>query len=136
MKPRIEKKLSKRLFQLAPKLFSDAWIDNECDPRTKHFKHQNNGTLTPRQIRENWQQRVSVNHIPSIGGELDYWGEGTDWYTLWSWWKSNWEWHGDFEPYPDDHRFCGLPNVEGFRPTTRNLLRIAADCEAKEIARC
>lgn len=132
MKPRIEKKLSKRLLQISPSLFEDAWIDNEWEHWTKHYAH-NDETLTPRQIRENLQQRVSVNHVPSVGGGVDYWGEGQDAYTLWEAWTGYshwaWEWHGNFPDYPEDHEFHGYPDTSSFRPTTRNLLKLAAQCQ-------
>lgn len=129
MKPRIEKKLSKRLVEIAPSLFADAWIDKEWELWQKHYRHDNGGMLTPRQIRDNLQQRVRVNNVPSIGGGVDYWGEGNDWWTCWAWFRMNWEWHGPFSSYPEGHRFAGYPNTEGFKPTTRNLLRLAAEDE-------
>lgn len=83
MKPRIEKKLSKQLvaiFQGTPK-FSDAWIDKEYS-RDTHYPHQRKKLLSPAQLRHNRSARVSVNNIPSVGGELDHFGEGTDWCTV------------------------------------------------------
>lgn len=130
MKPRIEKKLSKRLLQIAPSLFKGSWVDSAWEHWPKHYASDNGGKLTPRQIRENMQLRVSVNHVPSVGGGVDYWGEGNDWWTCWKWFCMNWEWHGQFRPYPEGHRFEGYPNTEGFRPTTRNLLKLAAQCQA------
>ncbi|MCK2122066.1 hypothetical protein [Pseudomonas sp. PNPG3] len=78
MKPRAEKKLSKKLALLlaGTREYSDIWVDDE------YYRHRKYGDLTPRQIRYNRESRVSVNHVPSIGGEPDYWGEGTDHYTV------------------------------------------------------
>lgn len=139
MKPRIEKKLSKRLLQIAPTLFEDAWIDNEWEHWPKHYAHDNDGVLSSKQRRENLQQRVSVNHVPSVGGGVDYWGEGNDWWTCWAWLRMNWEWYGPFKPYPNGHRFECYPNTEGFKPTTRNLLKLVAQfqlaAEAKKRAK-
>lgn len=97
MNSRIEKKLSKRLLEIAPKLFNHVWIDNQT-------------------------------HTPCVGGECDYWGEPQDEHTLWQWFKMNWFWLGDFPKYPKGHEFEHYPDTGGFKPTTKNLLRLAAIC--------
>lgn len=120
MKPRIEKKLSKRLLQIAPSLFNGAWIDRDLMP-------------------EAWHHGVRVSHCYCVGGGTDYWGEGQDAYTLWEAWTGHsywaWEWHGDFPDYPDDHEFHGYPDTSSFRPTTRNLLALAAQCHRRATGR-
>ncbi|MDP5429929.1 hypothetical protein P3804_11525 [Pseudomonas aeruginosa] len=63
------------------------------------------------------------------GGGVDYWGEGQDVYTVWQDWLMSWEWHGPFETYPEGHRHEYLPDTEGFKPTTRNLLKLASQCQ-------
>lgn len=110
MKARIEKKLSKRLVELLPSVYRKAWRDQE-----------------PTELA--YDQGSSVRHVLSVGGGVDYWGEGQDAYTVWEDWQMNWCWHGPFEAYPNGHRFEGYPNIDGFRPTTINLLRLAAQCE-------
>lgn len=79
MRPRIEKKVSKKLMAILGDALGKVWIDDELELFPPHWKHNNGGKLTPKQMRENRQQQVAVNHMPSIGGGLDYWGEGTDW---------------------------------------------------------
>lgn len=110
MKARIEKKLSKRLVELLPSVYRKAWRDQE-----------------PTELA--YDQGSSVRHVLSVGGGVDYWGEGQDAYTVWEDWQMNWCWHGPFETYPNGHRFEGYPNIDGFRPTTINLLKLAAQCE-------
>lgn len=110
MKARIEKKLSKRLVQLHPTLYRKAWRDEE-----------------PSELA--YDQGSNLRHCLSVGGGLNYWGEGMDAYTVWADWEMHWCWHGPFEAYPDGHRFEGYPNTESFRPTTRNLLKLARECE-------
>lgn len=81
MKPRIEKKLSKKIHAILGNLLGEVWIDNELDLHQPHWRWHNGDDrppLTGNQERENRQMRVSVNHMPSIGGGLDYWGEGQD----------------------------------------------------------
>lgn len=117
MKARIEKKLSKRLVQLHPALYRRAWIDKD----------------EPSELA--YEQRTRVSHVLSIGGGTDYWGEGQDAHTVWADWKSCWPWHGPFDSFPEGHEFECYPDTEGFKPTTRNLLRLAADCELTERAR-
>ncbi|WGK60560.1 hypothetical protein QAO71_10690 [Halopseudomonas sp. SMJS2] len=115
MKARIEKKLSKRLVEIAPTIFEHAWIDKE----------------EPSALA--WEQGSRVSHIWSVGGEVDYWGEGSEWNTLWSafaigdWWC----WAGDFPVFPHGHELAGYPDTTGFKPTTQNLLKLAAQCEAR-----
>ncbi|MCY1207152.1 hypothetical protein D3C76_788170 [compost metagenome] len=108
MKARILKKLSKRLAQIAPGIFGDAWIDGSepCDLA--------------------YAQGTSVSGVISVGGGVDYWGEGEAPYTARDWWLVNWCWYGDFESYPDGHQFEGYPDTKGFRSTTINLFRLAA----------
>jgi hypothetical protein len=108
MKARIEKKLSERLIQLAPKMFKNAWID----------KYETSELAQ--------KQGTRVSNIYSVGGGVDYWGEGQDAYTAWEWLTLNWEWIGDFPSYPEGHKLEGYPDTSGFRPTTRNLLRYVA----------
>ncbi|UVL70636.1 hypothetical protein [Pseudomonas protegens] len=111
MKARVEKKLSKRLVELAPSQFSGAWLDKD----------------EPSELA--YEQGTRVSHVWSVGGGVDYWGEGCDAYTIWEIWKMNWCWHGPFETYPEGHRHQFYPNTEGFRPTTQNLMALAAECE-------
>lgn len=107
MKARIEKKLSKRLVQLMPKKFQRAWIDHQV-------------------MASSWDQGVRVSHCYSVGGEYcSYLGDCADTFTVWEWWTMNWFWIGPFELYPAGHELEHYPNTEGFRPTTRNLLRLA-----------
>lgn len=85
MKPRIEKKLSKKLAKILKNVRgftpNDVWIDSDfaSEAFPIHWNCDNQNGLTSKQKRQNWQcMRVSVDNMPSIGGELDYWGEGTD----------------------------------------------------------
>lgn len=113
MNPRIEKKLSKRLVQIYPSLYRSAWIDDDHSELA-------------------YEQNSNVRHCPSVGGGTDYWGDGCEAYTVWVCWKDHWSWHGPFEEYPHDHKHARYPNTEGFKPTTRNLLKLAAECELIE----
>lgn len=110
MKARIEKKLCKRLVQLAPKIFNDAWVYKE-EPSNLAY-----------------EQGSRVSHILSVGGGVDYWGEGQDVYTTWELWRMNWMWYGPFEPCVDGD-YEGYPNTKNFKPTTRNLLKLAAEAK-------
>ena len=115
MKARIEKKLSKRLVELYPALYCSAWRDEE-----------------PSELAH--EQGSRVRHVLSVGGGVDYWGEGQVVYTAWQDWLMSWEWHGPFETYPEGHRHEYLPDTEGFKPTTRNLLQLAGRCQLLEAA--
>ncbi|HHP5403332.1 TPA: hypothetical protein ACSCX2_000147 [Aeromonas veronii] len=85
MKPRIEKKLSKKLHAILGNLIGEVWIDNELELHKPHWRWRDGDDrppLTGKQERENRQVRVSVNHMPSIGGGSDYWGEANDWHSV------------------------------------------------------
>lgn len=89
MKPRIAKKLSKKLAVIlqSVKGFTsrDVWIDKEfsSEKYPLHYNYENPNGLTSKQKRQNYERLgVSVNNMPSVGGELDYWGEGTDWCSV------------------------------------------------------
>lgn len=127
MKPRIEKKLSKKLVAIAPSLFVGWWVDKEIE-RMRPCWGKN---LTSKQKRKNREQCVSVNGIPSLGGELDYWGEATDCETVWTCWRGRYKWHGDFPC----HEFDSELDTRGFKPTARNLLKLAARCEREAQAK-
>ena len=93
MKARIEKKLSKRLVEIAPSIFRGVWIDKD-EPSDLAY-----------------EQRTRVSHVWSVGGGTDYLGEGQDAYTAWQDWKMNWFWHGDFESFTHGHQFEGYPDT-------------------------
>lgn len=107
MKARIEKKLSNRLVQIAPTLFRDAWIDRE----------------QPSELAED--QRSRVSGVYSFGGSMNSWGDTDEVITTWFWWAQNWIWLGGFPLKPGN----GYPDYTGFKSTTRNLLRLAAQVE-------
>lgn len=106
MKARIEKKLSKKLVRLSPKIFQGAWIDKELSEKA-------------------YEQGSRVSHVYSVGGGVDYWGEGEDAYTALEFMQMNWMWFGNFGVHQEGHRFEGYPDTGNFKPTSRNLLKIA-----------
>lgn len=83
MKPRMEKKLSKALVAIygGTKVLASAWVDNEYCRETL-YAWKDKPPLTPKQVRYNRECRVSVSHMPSIGGEVDHMGEGSDWQSV------------------------------------------------------
>jgi hypothetical protein len=84
MKPRIEKKLSKKLHAILGNKLGKVWIDDEKEWHEPHWRCRvdHRPPLTGKEKRQNWETKVRVSHIPSIGGGLDYWGEGEDWYSV------------------------------------------------------
>ncbi len=90
MKARIVKKLSKRIKELLPKQYEESWVDEEI-------------------MCEAWVDKNTINNSLRIGGELDYWGEGTDDYSILEHFKSFiYDW-GFWGLYPEGHRFENLP---------------------------
>lgn len=114
MNPRIEKKLSKRLVQLCPTLFSGAW---KCD--------------SPSELADDRSSNIS--HCYHVGGGVDYWGEGCDAYSVWFHWLMIWPWHAEFDTYPEGHQLEHYPNTERFNPTAKNLIALAKKCEILEV---
>jgi hypothetical protein len=89
MKPRIEKKLSKKLAEILKEKQgfkpNQVWIDDEYadDICSIHYKWNNPNGFTSKQKSQNLDRTgVAVNHMPSIGGAADEWGEGTDYETV------------------------------------------------------
>jgi hypothetical protein len=122
MKPRIEKKLSKALAAIfaGTKLGKDIWIDNEWYRET-HFS-LNRSELTPKQRRYNNQCRVAVSHVPSLGGEADYWGEGSDYASVsatYENWARETMWYAP-ELFDLSHRYSDQPAL-----TEAETLRLA-----------
>lgn len=77
MKPRIEKKVSKKLAAILGSLIGAVWIDSEyCIYKPFHCRRGER--LSGNHERGNRNTRVCVNHMPVIGGDPDYWGEGSD----------------------------------------------------------
>lgn len=144
MKPRIEKKLSKKLAKILKNVRgftpNDVWVDNEysSDAFDIHWKHNNPNCLTSKQKRQNWQRtRVSVNNMPSIGGGLDYWGEGTDWISVFECAKEMLRWKMfTIEPYDFESDKGGWPivNVRLTGEKVINLAKRYANGERKETA--
>lgn len=113
MKPRMEKKLSKALVAIfkGARLLDRAWIDREYY-RDTVYAWPGRPVLTPKQIRHNRECRVRVSHMPSIGGEADYWGEGSDWNTVHAYYLSCTEgdiFYGNDELFRLTHRFDDEP---------------------------
>lgn len=108
MKARIEKKVCKRLVQVSPKLFEEAWKEDSSEVSELAYK-----------------QGTRVGGLYYMGGGLDYWGEGQDAYSTLEFMRLNFHWIGNFPEFPEGHRFARYPNTEGFKPTTRNLIKLA-----------
>ena len=107
MKARIEKKLSKKISEIVPKIYKDAWVDDEITELA-------------------WKQRARVSHIVSIGGELDCWGEGQDYCSVLVDFRRNYDWHRPiYNPYPEGHKWEGMPKRDKKRKTGRYLIKCA-----------
>lgn len=112
MNARIEKKLSKRLALDCPNLFHGAWVDGLASELAE-------------------EQSSRITNCYHLGGGTDYWGEGQDAYSVWQYWSNQWFWIGDFPSYPAGHEFEHYPDTSGFRPTTKNLIDLAYECEIR-----
>lgn len=119
MNPRIEKKLSKRLYEIAPDILGSMrpegpWIATDSDG---HYVSGFNSDM--------YKGDIAV-----IGGEPDYWGEATDICTYWYFWATGWYWLVGWLPvYPLGHEHAGLPDTSGVKETTQNLLRWAKELQ-------
>ena len=135
MKPRIEKKLSKKLARILRNVrgftSKDVWIDSELELFEPHYEWSNKGPLTSKQKRQNHQQRVRVNHMPSVGGGVDYWGEGQDHESVLYAAKEMLCWEM-FELEPFDQETCkgGYPMIT-MKLTGKNVLALAREYARK-----
>lgn len=144
MKPRIEKKLSKKLAVILKNIRGftpkDVWIDNEyaSDAFPIHWSYNNQNGLTSKQKRQNWQRmRVCVDNMPSVGGGLDYWGEEYDFYSVFESACEFLQWSMfPCEPYDMENGKGGWPivNVRLTGQKVINLARRYANGERKEAA--
>lgn len=144
MKPRIEKKLSKKLAQILKNIRgftpNEVWINSDFSSEAFpiHWNYHNPSRLTSKQKRQNWQcMRVSVDNMPSVGGELDYWGEGTDFYSVFESACEFLRWSMfPCEPYDMENGKGGWPIVN-VRLTGKKVIDLAkryANGERKEAA--
>lgn len=126
MKPRIEKKLSKRLVAILvnhPRLLGDVWIDNEYERYVSLWRGVDKPPATPGEVRRYYEAKARVNHVPSVGGGSDYWGEGQDHFTVYAAYK--------------EHMYWTAPEVEarfkeGMKGWDAALDAIAADPDSLE----
>ncbi len=138
MKPRIEKKLSKRLAKILSNVRGftdkDVWIDSDLELFPRHYASRNKVALTPKQKRQNYEQRVSVNNMPSIVGGVDYWGEGEDWNSVFDAATQMLIW-SMFEIEPFDEKTCkgGFPIIN-IKLTGKNVVSLARAyaCKVKQ----
>jgi hypothetical protein len=110
MKARIEKKLCKKIVEILPdNFYSHSWADNEVS-----------------ELAENQNTRVSG--VLYIGGGVDYWGEGEDEYTVLYDFAMHFNWHPPiYNPYPDGHKWEGLPMGTKKRLTGQYLIKCARE---------
>lgn len=69
MNARILKKLSKKVHAITGNRYGKVWVYHD-EPFADEFLRE----------RHRWSSRIT--HIPVVGGELDYWGEATDFHPL------------------------------------------------------
>ncbi len=99
MKARIIKKLSKKIKNILPKEFECSWVDNEI-------------------MDDSYDQGSRVSRCLMVGGELDYWGEGTEYYSVISAFADSLVWLLDLPKHPVGHEFEGLPNTTKIKRLT------------------
>lgn len=136
MKPRIEKKLSKKLATILAHIQGftpkDVWIDTELELFPIHYALNNNGVLTPKQKRRNYEQKVRVNNMPSIGGELDYWGEGTDFFSVLTCARETLPWSMfEIKPFDVNTMEGGYPIIT-MKLTGKNMIALARAYAARK----
>ncbi len=107
MKARIEKKLSKKISEILPLMYKDSWIDEDITELS-------------------FKQGVRVSHIVSVGGGVDYWGEGQDYESVFDDFKSSYQWcRPIYNPFPDGHKWEGMPKPDKNKLTGKYLINCA-----------
>ena len=112
--------MSKKICEIAPNIYSY----NPDGPSVKR------AWIHAGAIENAWGENVGVKNCPCVGGGVDYWGEGQDYYTVFEHFRSHYHWILDFPDYPEGHRFEHMPDTGAFKPTTINLLRKLRECVA------
>lgn len=91
MKARQLKKLSKKIALILSDEYKESWVDKEV-------------------MESAWSQGTKVSGELRVGGELDYWGEGTDDYPVFIDFVMNLDtWLYPYPTYPEGSEFEGMP---------------------------
>lgn len=108
MKARIEKKLCKKIANILPyQFYGKAWTDGE---------------ITELAL----SQGSRVSSILYVGGGVACWGEGEDEYTVLEDFKGHYDWHKPiYNPYPEGHKYEGMPKPRKKRLTGKYLIECA-----------
>lgn len=97
MRARQLKKLSKKIALILSDEYKEAWVDKEV-------------------MESAWEQGTKVSGELRVGGELDYWGEGTDDYPVFIDFIMNLDqWAYPYPDYPEGSEFEGMPNLPASR---------------------
>ena len=80
--------------------------------------------LVPNEFKHAWLCKDTG--ILNVGGELDYWGEGTDYMPCWWAFMENLAWDDRFNNghYPNGHEFENYPICSKKKTTTINIFKI------------
>ena len=113
MNKRINKKLSKRLSEILPNEYKDAWKMSRSDDDGYILK----GTLC-------------------LGGGVDYWGEGQDHETIFECYSQQFGWSGIFGFHPEGHPLSGYPLLDKKRFTGKRAIEIAKIESKQSLRRC
>jgi len=82
MKPRIVKKLSKKIVQMNHSTAKYAWLNNEFEGWGYQLYGEYKKTATAKQLRRHYYSKSTINNVWFIVRETYYWCEETDFYPV------------------------------------------------------
>ena len=107
MKARIIKKLSNKIKLILTKEYAESWVDIQV-------------------MEEAWEQQSRVSNCAMIGGGLDEWGEGTDFYNVLHDFKYNFlEWQCLWGVHGEESEWEDMPKGAPYRLTGQKLIKLA-----------
>lgn len=81
MKPRILKKLCKKVREINPQAFADAWVDEEAfgwERYRRLWSRAEYQEARAKARRQHYATKSPISHCWMTGGDFDYWGEATE----------------------------------------------------------
>ena len=78
MKPRIEKKLSKKIVDLNIPSIRSAWLDKDFNGWGYRQLRKDLKKLSAKELRNHYDSRSTIQNVWVMGGKPDYWGEATE----------------------------------------------------------
>lgn len=88
--------------------------------------------ILPDHYSHSW--KCEYTQMICVGGEVNYWGEGQDEYSVYEEFRMNYPWFALWGFYPEGHRFEHYPVHDKKRATGKRLIEVANIIKQRELA--